>query len=335
MTSETRGPDVAPLALEIAEILHQILQLAIEEATNQRFSETGQHPLNLHPERSSTTFPSTAGALYLQVNRQWRVCGCRPLYHTVILSRQAQIASLAHALRQNQNREPHLGGLIKVLVLYTGLEFGEQFEEIFHYANRIDRLSIPINIYEHIPDRDMNSLLHVLPSMNPRELILRDLPSETEGWVKALGAVQLMDVDEWDERKLFEKICACIRDDWKRLEVLRMAIPALPRNSARHSRIYDALPHANHLRDIHLRKSAVVPVLSGIIPFLFRAPLSAPMTVKYLTTLPHLKLITLQCQPCSLPPEYLDDALKFRIEFAPTNQCLVEEEGFKLVLSTE
>ncbi|KAK7019070.1 hypothetical protein R3P38DRAFT_2783855 [Favolaschia claudopus] len=316
------------MALRILEILDEILRLAIEEATSHQFLKTDQHPFDLLPKRSALTFPSTAGAALLRVCKLWRGSGCRFLYRTVILSRQDQVVSFANALRQNQNSELHLGSYIKVFVLYlTRMEFGEQFAEIFQYSNRLETLSISTNVDDpvniQILDRDIDSLLDVLPAMNPRELILRDLPSETEGWVKhtkpllpsgASGAVQLRDLREMDERRVLEKICDCIRHDWKDLKVLRMAIPALWKNSPRHSRIYSALPYAPNLREIHLRKSAVISVVHGIIPVILRPP---PITVEYLNTLAHLQRIILQCHPFSLPPEYLDDTLQFRVDFAP------------------
>ncbi|KAK7013715.1 hypothetical protein R3P38DRAFT_3206278 [Favolaschia claudopus] len=302
---------MGPSPLEILEILDQIIGLAIETATSHQFLETGQHPLDLLPERPSTTFPSTAGAAYLRVCKLWRVSGSRSLYRTVILSRHDQVVSLANALRQNQNPELRLGGYIRVLVLYNDIKFDDNFEMIFKYAGSIETLSISINIDKKHGEY-IEGLLDVLPSMSPRELILRDLPRDTERSVEIFrgitppgtpGCAQIRE-PRGVERMLIEQICTCIRDDWKDLAVLRMAIPALPRDSSRHSQIYDALPYAPHLTDIHLRKSAVIPVGLGIFPAHHLAP---PMTVKYLTTLPHLQRISLQCQHCSLPPEYLDD----------------------------
>ncbi|KAK7023108.1 hypothetical protein R3P38DRAFT_3195053 [Favolaschia claudopus] len=312
-TSPSQELDKPHSALMLNEILEHILQDAITAATTQRFLSTGQHPLDLIPERPEPSvpgsYPSTAGSSYLKVCTQWRDCGYRPLFHTIVLSRQAQLDRLGETLRRN----PKLSEYIRVIVTYNSLHFWEGCFDIFQNAQNICTLSLALNL-DLITS--INGLLAMLPTITPRELILRDVPDIVAG-VEAIrpllppGYPPVAHLGLWvpDERRLVEKISSCIKKQWKdSLKVLRMAMPSV--KGTRHNLIYGALPFATQLREIHLRKSAIVPVLPAI-------DLDSHMSIDYLKTFRNLEVIILQCHPFSLAQEFLDDSLKFHIDFAP------------------
>ncbi|KAK7019072.1 hypothetical protein R3P38DRAFT_2783857 [Favolaschia claudopus] len=304
------------MSVLINEVLEQILEYAIAEATDRSFSRVGQHPIDLIPDHPQPNFgrvfPRTAGACFLKVCRQWHSCGLRPLYRTVVLSNQTQVASLAYALQQNHER----GRYIKVLVLYNHILFGDVFQKVVEYMKNLHTLSISVNLDHR---RNFRSLLTILPFMKPRELILRDVPFSAKCFPKSQPRPIHKYIEPLDseERTLLEQISHCIKHSWKdSLEVLRMVMPTV--NGNRHSPIYEALPFATQLREIHIRKSAILPVH----PF----AADPPMTIEYLKKLRHLKVLVLQCQPFELAQEYLDDDLAFRVDFVPFRT--VDDEEF-------
>ncbi|KAK7013713.1 hypothetical protein R3P38DRAFT_3206276 [Favolaschia claudopus] len=306
------------MSVLINEVLEQILEYAIAEATERSFLRVGQHPTDLIPDHPqphfARVFPRTAGACFLKVCRQWHSCGLRPLYRTVVLSNQTQVASLAYALQQNQDHER--GRYIKVLVLYNRILFGAVFQEMVEYMTNLETLSISVNFDQR---RNFRSLLNILPFIKPRELILRDVPISAKWFPKSQPRPihKYIEPLTSEERNLLEKISHCIKHSWKdSLQVLRMVMPTV--NGTRHSPIYEALPFATQLREIHIRKSVIVPVH----PF----AADPPMTTEYLKKLRNLKVIVLQCHPFELAQEYLDDALAFRVDFVPFRT--VDDEEF-------
>ncbi|KAK7023106.1 hypothetical protein R3P38DRAFT_2779841 [Favolaschia claudopus] len=300
-TSPSQELDKPHSALMLNEILEHILQDAITAATTQRFLSTGQHPLDLIPERPEPSVPGSYPS-------------------TAVLSRQAQLDRLGETLRRN----PKLSEYIRVIVTYNSLHFGEGCFDIFQNAQNICTLSLALNLDLLI---SINGLLAMLPTITPRELILRDVPdiaSRVEASRPLLppGYPPVAHLGLWapSERRLVEKISSCIKKQWKdSLKVLRMAMPSV--KGTRHNLIYGALPFATQLREIHLRKSAIVPVVPAINP-------DSHMNIDYLKTFRNLEVIILQCHPFSLAQEFLDDSLKFHIDFAPWDSELEDKEEY-------
>ncbi|KAK7019071.1 hypothetical protein R3P38DRAFT_3200322 [Favolaschia claudopus] len=206
--------------LQMPELIFLILQHAIAEHTEQRFWKTEQHPIDLLPvcpeDRTPGNMPKTAGAAYLQVNRQWCKSGRCSLYHTVVLSRHVQVLSLAEAL---QKPEPRLGRYIRVLVLYNSIEFGDPLEEIFRQTSNLHTLSLSINFPKNrFPV--ITALLDSLPTITPRGLIIRDVPPVKRtkycNW-QPKGGPDLVELPRSDdeERDLVEKLSECIKKEWK------------------------------------------------------------------------------------------------------------------------
>ncbi|KAK7013714.1 hypothetical protein R3P38DRAFT_3206277 [Favolaschia claudopus] len=323
---------MAHVVFKMTELLEQILQHAIAEHTNDSFLTTGQHPVDLFPdfpgEPSRPVLkrrPITTGAVYLRVCKRWSDVGLRPLYHTVVLSRRrGQVASLVNSLRHH--REPSLGRYIRVLVLHNNIEFGETFEELFKYTKNLHTLSISIHF---TANEHANSLMSILPCITPRALILRDVPyGRLCSWRPDNGpCISDFGFSPPDIESLVDQISACLKNEWKdSLEVLRVAMPSVV--GPRHSPIYDALPFLTRLQELHLRKSAIIPVHSPYNP-------EPPITAEYLKTLPSLRQVTLQCDPFSLPLEFCEDTLNFRIIFKPVNVSYKDKEEEGCFVSSE
>ncbi|KAK7019081.1 hypothetical protein R3P38DRAFT_3200323 [Favolaschia claudopus] len=338
---------MAHAVFKTTELLEQILQHAIAEHTNDSFLTTGQHPVDLFPDfpgdRSRPVTkrrPITTGAVYLRVCKSWSDAGLRPLYHTVVLSRHSkptypgvarrggQVASLVKSLRHH--REPNLGRYIRVLVLYNNIDFGETFEELFKYTKNLHTLSIALNFEDVEYGETFDSLIKILPSITPCALILRDVPFVAPSDLRPEGGPPISDFSfSSDVGSLVYQISACLKNEWKdSLEVLRVAMPSVV--GPRHSPIYEGLPFLTRLRELHLRKSALIPVHAPYNP-------EAPVTAEYLKTLPSLQQVTLQCDPFSLPLEFCEDTLNFRIIFKPVpkkdkeEDCIVNDARYKQI----
>ncbi|KAK7019082.1 hypothetical protein R3P38DRAFT_3200324 [Favolaschia claudopus] len=294
---------MAHAVLKMTELLEQILQHAIAEDTNESFLTTGQHPIDLFPDFPAEPSrpvlkrrPITTGAVYLRVCKRWSDVGLRPLYHTVVLSRRrGQVASLVNSLRHH--REPSLGRYIRVLVLYNNIEFGETFEELFKYTKNLHTLSIAVNF---TANESSDSLMSILPCITPRALILRDVPfGNLCFWRPGNGpCITDFGFSPPDVGSLVDQISACLKNEWRehlvcsshrywlpgssQQEVLRVAMPSAI--GPRHSPIYEALPFLTRLRELHLRKSALIPVHSPYNP-------ETPVTVEYLKTLSSLQQV--------------------------------------------